>query len=253
MNNDMFHINEDTCTDIVTGLLPASDVARVLDHVRDCADCEAMLRAHVTDFESFRASAHAAAPAAERQARLTAATETVRAPGGGFNWRAVAQPLGIAAAAVFVIAVVLPILRTSPPPPTYWIPSDREFVEVRSPGHTADEAFYSGVRAYRARDIDGAIELLSGADVSGSYETLRVVYLASALTLVGAHEDALSVIDALSLARVPEPWRSEARWIQYIALVGVGETGRAGDLLLELSQLEGAIGQLARDRLESTQ
>ena len=85
---------------------------------------------------------------------------------------------------------------------------------------------------------------------STALETVRKVYLGSALALSGEHREAADILDGVSLDSLPEEWRGEAQWTLYVALDESGREARADSLLQALSQKAGEIGERARRTLE---
>jgi len=103
-----------------------------------------------------------------------------------------------------------------------------------------------GLQAYEARDLDNAIELLAGQEAAGLQETIRRIYLGSALALKGRSAEAVSVLRTVRAQTLPDPWGSEARWTLYVVLRECGSQSAADSLLRVLARERGQVGERAR-------
>jgi hypothetical protein len=132
--------------------------------------------------------------------------------------------------------------------PEYRIPQDRDVRGLASEEVFSDEELWAGISAYEAGDMGHALAYLRTTGARGVYGDVGNLYLASAQTLSGQYDRALSTLGRVETERLPQPWRDEARWILYVALYGAGEGEgeEAAQLLEELTDLEGEIGDLAR-------
>ena len=255
MTNETPHLNDDTCTDIAHGLLPRRDTEMLLEHVEQCPDCESLLMSVVADVEGAAGRARPVRgqdggwqlPASRPSPRLKRMN-----PAAWFSTR----PWHVAAAAAAVLVIVAVVMN--PPrrpsddaPLTFRLLPNTELLETRGNVEGIDAGFWSGVEAYDAGDFERAAASLADLDLPVPYNRLRDVYLASALTLVERYEEALNVLDALHIDRLPQPWRDDARWIRYIALESVGNEKEASALLESLANQPGRVGDLARERRAS--
>jgi hypothetical protein len=156
--------------------------------------------------------------------------------------------VGMAAAAVVLLTLFAPWKRSNDDL-TFWIPAGRDVVEVRSAAPSQKTALMHAIEAYDRRDLDEALRLLESLQLEGSLLHFRNIYLASALTLSEHGEAALAVLDAVPVHRLPMPWRDEAGWIRYIALVQAGRDAEGREELRRLAERSGDIGDRARARL----
>jgi len=161
--------------------------------------------------------------------------------------------MGLAAALAVLLVVLLP--RLSGPPGSdrlRWLPTS--FNDARFRASTASvpsRAFEEGLDAYSRRDLRRAIRSLEEAQVSEPLETIRRVYLGSALAWSGRFPEAVDVLQDVSDPALPDPWGSEARWTLWVALKGMGRASTADSLLSVLVEEPGDVGQRARAESES--
>ena len=224
------HASDDRLIDLAVGLLPAQEATASLAHLGTCAACE----------QRFR-------EIAGERARIEAEREPAVA---GPRWTWVA---GAASVAAVLLIGLLSISRepTRSGPPAYWLPTDREATVLRAdvePESTAEQA--RALSVYRSRDAARAATMLREARVSESHERLRDLYLASALELSGEPARAAEVLERLDETGLPEPWRSQARWVEYRVACAIGDAVRAERKLQELRSASGEIGRLARLEVE---
>lgn len=167
-------------------------------------------------------------------------------------WAGLCRPryqvgLGLVAIAVVLILLVWPHQKERQALTLYWMPVSSEGSSVRSTAKAASNPdLAAGIDAYAARDLDLAITLLQGAQTSGQNETLRKVFLASALAWSGNHADAVSILRTVRAQTLPDPWGSEARWTLYLSLRECGPKATADSLLRVLAQEQGEVGDRAR-------
>ncbi|MFQ5599155.1 MAG: hypothetical protein ACE5G2_01235 [Candidatus Krumholzibacteriia bacterium] len=267
------HLSADDCLDLLHGLSARTRVDALLKHAGRCESCETRLRTFVMHFEELRAGPRPVrqpdgtlsmvvpdvddtVPAAS-DAGLRASTGSARSPGPSLAFLHAFRPrapltawAGVAAALVLVAAFLLRERDAAVEIPPYWIPAGGESVTQRSDAaRPLDESFRRGIEAYEGRDAAAAVAHLRVARVEGPHELLRVVYLASALTLIGRADEAASLLETLVPADLPEPWRTEAQWIHALALAQTDRREDARRLLERLSTTDGEIGGRARKLL----
>jgi hypothetical protein len=109
-----------------------------------------------------------------------------------------------------------------------------------------DDALARGLEAYAAGDVRTAIERLEAREVTGELETIRRIYLASALAWDERYAEAAALLETVSPEELPDPWSSETRWTLYVALRGSGRAGAADSLLRVMADGEGEIAERAR-------
>jgi len=223
------HATDDRLIDLAHGLLEPVESSACLAHLGRCAACEDRFRAIVG--ERARVAAEHALPLATSRRRVFAAAVV---------------------AALLTTAVLLGIRRDAEPGRVaYWLPIEREEAVLRSEAESDSGAEIGrGLVAYRSHDAALAVRLLAAARVPQDHEPLRDLYLASALELDGRLAEAARVLDRLNVDTLPEPWRTQARWVDYRVARGLGDDGRAAALLGRLESAPGEIGDLARRERE---
>lgn len=230
------HLDEDDCLDLVHGLHDDATEAALLDHARACGDCAARLLRTAGDLERFRARGPRARP---ERAGLAA------------WWRRSALAGGLAVAALAAVW----FLRTGPPTgpdaaDLVWLPDASGLLITRDAATSGDvAALEEGLRAYARRDADAARRSLERAEASGAAELLRRAYLANAAARAGDFAAATAVLEATALDSLPEPWRSESRWLLAVAWGKTGRTDEARALLQELARGGSEVAERARARL----
>ncbi len=273
------HLSEDTCLDLLHGLLPAAEKKRVLAHAAGCPACEALLRAPVVERERLRTTwrlqslpdgevaLEHAEPVAEDEATgesITSAppmevptspsdvlVESIRRP----RWQLLG---GLAAAAMVLLAVLWPSPELEPRGPRFHALQSSDAIEqlrildagAGGDAGSAAEArrlFDEGIAAYAERDYPRAAELLGRAELTEGLEQCRLVFLASSLALHGEYKKALESLQSVVLDELPEPWSSEARWTLFGLLEWSGRRADADSLLAVLATEEGEIGDCARE------
>ena len=73
---------------------------------------------------------------------------------------------------------------------------------------------------------------------------------ASALVREGRYERALSALDSLEIATLPQPYRDRARWERYLALDRSGRAEEAREVLTDLASRPGELAERARRVLD---
>ena len=183
---------------------------------------------------------------------MNANAEGANGQGGFSRFLTAANVVYVASAAVIIFVIVSIITdprATQVPIPEYWIPSGSHGLDFDGSAPWMDK-LRRGIAAYEENDLPGAIELFERAAARGSYDQLRNVYLASALTLSEEYTKALDVFATMKMPRLPPSMRPRARWIRHIALTGAGRHDEAVVILKDLADRDNRIGALARERLE---
>jgi hypothetical protein len=260
------HLGDDLCLDLVHGLLPEGDRQRALAHAADCPRCEGLLaqvaaqRAKARTQQLVRAQSTGELVLVPREAP-GAGTGPLRADVGAGFWTALAgrireltRPGRLLPAAAVAAAAVLIWLQLAPPPGELSDPQGLQLLPSRTgdmqfraaTDMIADQNLVAGIDAYAQREMKQAIALLQDADALGHVETIRRIYLGSALAWEGRYPEAVATLRDLSLRLLPDPWSQEARWTLYLALMRSGEAARAESLLQALIHEPGEIGDRAR-------
>jgi hypothetical protein len=264
------HPGEDAILDLLHGLLPGPEADRLLAHLAACPPCEELFRERAAERERLRAGrVLRTAPGGdlvigrpEEEIRDPAALDG-RGPGSvGHGWGRFFDGLrpfryrpatGLVAALAVLLAVLLPRLSGSPESDHLrWLPTS--FNDARFRASTASvpsRAFEEGLQAYSRHDLKRAIRNLEEAQVSEPLETIRRVYLGSALAWSGRFPEAVDALQDVADPALPDPWGSEARWTLWVALMGTGRASTADSLLSVLAEEPGEVGRRARAQSES--
>jgi len=236
-------IDESVLIDLAHGLAAPSEHAEALAHIRSCPECEIRLRAIVSDREQLLA------------ARIPQATDRVRtvARSGVMGSKAL-RWIAVAAAAV-IIAVALPYLSRDHERGEYWLPlSENEETFLRSSRDMGQARGLDNVlQPYRERNAKEAVEQLTAYAVPPSDATavaLRDLFLASALLNAGRTDEAIASLERINVRTLPQPWRSRAQWVQYLSLNELNRETEARELLGNLKDEPGDIGDKARLEIE---
>jgi hypothetical protein len=131
------------------------------------------------------------------------------------------------------------------------MPAGEETV-TEAPEGTRVETLQDALRAYENQD-ESAVEMLETAPVpdgDATTDSIRRLYQASALVNEGRAALALEVLDTFDARTLPEPWRSRAGWVRYLALKQVGGLDAAQALLDQLAGTMGDVGEMARKERE---
>jgi hypothetical protein len=233
--------DESRLIDLVAGLLTKEDSEETLGHIRRCSECEQRLRALVSDYETLRGGA---------MPRMVDGHIQVESP----KRRLVPGRWVVVAAAVVVLASVAAIqLSRRGDAREYWIPVGGEAAVLRSAGGSDSSQIQSALQPYQDRDPEAAIEQLTALQIP--YEdvtaiSLRGLYLASAYLNANRPEEALQTLKWVVVAWLPAPWRWEAQWVEYLALVRLDRRDEARIVLEMLSQEPNEFGARARAELE---
>jgi len=259
------HPPEEAWLDVVLGVAAADREARLLEHARDCRECEAILLQRsgeiVTDRAAYRLTR-------DEGGQLTVTRRTpggiddargaAAAPPGGFFRAWLTGPklgfalsLAIVASLLFFLAPRLMRDGADLRSTILALPTETEEVQRRA-GETGapPPAFADALRAYERGDLGAAAELLDTLRAEREWEVLRRLYLGNALARLGRHADAARALRPVATPSVPDPWGSEARWTFYVALRESRRAGSADSLLRLLSRERGALGLRARTEAE---
>jgi len=243
------HITEDRLIDLLGGLLQGDAESATLAHLKHCEMCERHFRMLVTEREALRA----------RPAPRVVGGHVVMpeyAPASNvlpFRQRKRVRWMSAAAVAAAAMAFLLPYLfrPSASGALKYWMPTQEEPALVEgSHDQNALRELQSALRAYEAHDTERAVELLESVDVpdgDSEADAIRRLYQASALVNEGRSTEALAVLDGVAMEGLPNPWRSRAGWVRYLALRKSGREARAEELLAGEG---GDVGQMARKERE---
>jgi len=236
--NQPLHISDDRLMDLVNHLLPAEEERQVLTHLELCAQCETHLRQVLADHETAKS--------------MPGPSTRADGNGGVALKRRRPRRLGVivsVAAAASVIAIAGYIALHRPAPGPYWIETDFITTLQRGEDELAPPQLTNAFATYARHDAEDAVEQLRYAPVPGDemLSSLRLLLLASAELNAGQAMQSLSDLEKLGIDTLPPQWRSEARWIHYLALRETGETEIARARLQTLMSEDGKIGQLARE------
>ena len=126
------------------------------------------------------------------------------------------------------------------------VPSRNALIPSRGADDPFSQELLAGLEAYSRDDLGLSVLLLDKAQVTGQLETLRRLYLGSALARQGEYVRAARLLRNMAITELPDPWSMEGRWTLYVALKGSGETTAADSLLTVLRQDAGELGARAR-------
>lgn len=238
------HIDEDLIIDLVAGLVQGRERDRLLDHIGACRSCEECLIAAGGDWEAIRSNP---APEGWRERGRDPVLPGLEDPGRRVIRRMIRLSIPLSLAAAILVLVVTRIPKSPAENPTFWIPATGEILKLRGAHSTdADSTFWLGLNAYERHDVRTATARLKDAKASGGMEDLRRLHLASLLVNSGQGREAMDILTALEIEFLPLPWREDAGWIEYLALVELGQYGEADRRLAEMATWPGRIGQMAR-------
>lgn len=228
------HLGEDDLLDLAHGALDDAREAPLLAHLRACAACEARLRGVAGVRERFRARG-----------------EAVRR-GRPARSRPLARPLRLLVPAFAVVAALaFWMTRDNDAPAGFpWLPDASSLVVTRDGGSdTGDAKLREGLAAYARRDAAAAIEALGRASASGAFESVRRVYLGSALAQAGRAEEAAVILERTPFESLPEPWRSEGGFTLAALWRDAGNAAAADSLFGIVAKGEGPAAARAKDAL----
>ncbi len=254
------HMSEDLALDLLHGLLPTAERDKVLSHLAICPACEAAFRKMVTERERLRATRVlrtlrggdlVVEPVSEREKSSVGLAERLAGLWGGFLKSMRRPRLRLVPVAVVALLLVI-LLRPGPDTSLlHPLPAASEDTHFRasaaaSSAAASSEELEAGLDAYAAEDFKRAVELLESTTTSGSLETLRKIYLGSALAWNGRYHEAVTVLEGVAEPVLPDPWGGEARWTLYVSLRKTGRGARADSLLKILAGEPGEVGERAR-------
>lgn len=224
------HVSDDRLIDLARDLAPPEEREKALEHVGTCAACEERFLAVCREAETLSLTG-VPSLAASRPRRIRT----------------------FAAAAAVLLAVVstgLFLLRNRDrEDPDAWLPVEAERVMLRSMPESDDNApFLAAVEAYASHDARRVVELLGERKIPKQYDFLRLL-LASAYVREGRDDRALSVLRALEIETLPQPYRDRARWETYLALHRSGGEAEARTILADLASRPGEMSERARREL----
>ncbi len=263
------HLDEHVCLDLLQGLVSPAETEKILTHIADCRVCEKLFEERAAETERLRATrvlrslsdgevllekrgtairSDAGESRRERAPLRRSLSRTWRSTLRGLSRRHYGFALGGAAVAAILLVILWPHLQEiSEKDHLVWLPTSMGNLQVRAAAEAAAQHdLAAGLDAYADHDAERAISLLQKAEASGQLEMLREVYLGSAYALSGRHADAVSVLRAVRLQILPDPWGSEACWTLYVALKESGQQAAADSLLQVMAEERGEVGDRAR-------
>ena len=256
---DELHLSEDDCLGLLSNSLSPHEGGRLLQHLRICAACEALLCERDAEWARFLI---ASAPALRRLdqgeprgrwlSKWTARVARGLAPPRARLGWVMAVGLILVVAAGLVVRVQEERRRAFLSE-LAWLPPLPAGAILRSGESTGTlETLRGGLEAYARRDLPAAITLFSSVKVRSESEPLRQAYLGSALARAGRYSEAVTHLRHLDPTLIPEPWSTEVRWTLMIALEESGQRSRADSLLRALAEEPGQSGQRAKALLTHT-
>jgi len=240
------HLDRDEILDLVMGLGSADERTAWLQHVRTCPQCEDELQRSSEVLGRARLDVASVIESLDRGAakstngRAAARSELARRRIDS-RWILLGAGLAAAVAAVVLRPEPSPLLGQLRP-----LPRQVEFVQPRDSGdHGAAACLAPGLEAYARGDYASAARLLGGCEAEGGAETMRRLYLGSALALCGRFDRAAKTLEGLPSASIPEAWRGEADWTRCVASYGCGREREGDSLLAGLASAGGADAERA--------
>lgn len=253
------HLTEDLLIDLLHNLLSHEERHGALTHMRACASCERMFQRMVSRRERFRSQL-----APDAQAAGTTSGEVLEqeldehAGSWSLIWDSLVAALrppkiriamGLAGVAAVLLLLLIPGRQTAD---LRWLPTDSKELRFRATeGGIPNEGLLRGLEAYGNHDLTDAIASLRSAKASGQLETIRRIYLGSALAWNGDFEEAVKTLKTVDAGLLPSPWGSETRWTLYLAFSKAERESSADSLLRALAAEEGDVGDRAREELGS--
>ncbi|MBD3336649.1 MAG: hypothetical protein GF355_14145 [Candidatus Eisenbacteria bacterium] len=248
------HLSDHQILDLVHGLLDQEVRARAVNHAAVCPACEVRLQEQAGWRERLRAR-HRLCTSPRGEIVIRSIPVSDEAPTGPrpsaadlWNrvrdwWRSAAGlrgdfGLGLAtAAAVVVLLLAVPLQNSSVEEAPSWMPVPHGELRFRNgDGISADPNLQHGLEAYGRRDLRNAIYYLRRAQTAGGLETVRRIYLGSALYRVGDYESAIALLQTVDLETLPDPWGRVARLTLHAALRDAGRTAAADSMGTILSR-----------------
>ncbi|MCA9753199.1 MAG: hypothetical protein KC591_13475 [Gemmatimonadetes bacterium] len=146
----------------------------------------------------------------------------------GRIWAALLVPVAAAA----VIPWLLFGRQAAPSSAVVPLPTNLEALALRS-SDPSDGSLERALSAYaEGRWAEAASRL---ADAPDGRAPFRALYRASALALSNRPEEALAILDTLSLGSMPDPWRSEGGWTRAVCLEEAGRHEEARESMSTLA------------------
>lgn len=197
--NATTHVSEAMCADLVSRVLTRDEMARIQGHIVVCPDCEKRIQLAVGEAERIRSGPQ---PGRDRSGAIVLSSPVQ--PARRFSTSRWGVLGGLAAAATLA---VMWFVQSPRDPGLDWIAAP-ELVTLRS--DSVDPQLLDGLRAYDRQDAGETVRLLESAHVSGPYESIRRIYLASAYLHIGRPEDARTALDGVPMETLPPEWRERA-------------------------------------------
>lgn len=261
-----FHLDEHLILDFLQGLLSSTEAGAVLSHMVDCPACERLFKERAKEAECLdatkvlRFTPDGELRVERRGAALREPRPEIRRleflPNGwkgilaGFS-RPRVRLAGVLAAAVVVLLVGWVYFSGTRDDPRLFML--RPFSFQLQPREVTNalpvEDLTTGLEAYSEKDFERAIEYLENAgasELSDVHETVRIIYLGSALAWNGRYEEAAELLEKVPFPLVPGEWGGEAHWTLYVSLRATGKEARADSLLHILAGRSGEVGERAR-------
>ncbi len=261
--------DEDLCLDLLHDLLPPAEKEAIVARMASDPALETKFRRLVAERERLRATrqlrvldsgdlvlektvAGADVPSLPAAAGAAVASRTGWRTVRRLRGRQVSWAFGLAAAAAVALVFLGPRMR-SPAALSllHPLPAYQEDLRFRSEIADVDDTkLVAGLRAYTKGDYRQAMNLLQQVRSNGSLETVRKLYLGSALAQRAQWRQAVAILQTDATSALPDPWGSEARWTLAIALQETGRQATADSLLLVLAGEPGEVGERAREYLK---
>jgi hypothetical protein len=262
--------NEDFCLDLLHGLLPAEEKEELLTRIATDPALEQTFREMVAERERMKASrelkllpsgklAIADVPATD----TTISDQAVAGPSerprqwerllAGLRRPRYRLGLGLATAAALAVLVVWPQIQPTPYDDLLRrLPSYGDDLRFRAATESSiDDNLIAGLAAYGQGQDRRAISLLEATETTNELETVRRLYLGSALAHRGQYRQAMAHLEAFATSSLPDPWGSEARWTLFVAMLGAKRTASADSLLQMIAADPGEVGERARQFLQN--
>ncbi|MFH1573558.1 MAG: hypothetical protein ABIG68_06210 [Acidobacteriota bacterium] len=274
------HLNEDQCINLLYELSPPGERERLLAHLESCTACERLFMSRVQERENLRASK---ALRRRPDGRFTVEDMELEDPGGGAGVKPIGMRVRLSqwfsqrlsqwwmdilsdlrqhrvrwtmGFMITAAALLLLVLSQAGPPDVrvYRLqPVPDEIQTHLGPGSSAPGGgLMLGFQAYAEGDFDAAMDRLRTAEAPEDLEAFRAAFLGSALALRGEFNEAMAVLRSADLNALPLPWRCEAEWTLYVALMRKGREAEADALLRAIAREPGAVGERARDQQRRT-
>jgi tetratricopeptide (TPR) repeat protein len=214
---------DDRLVDLVLGLLTPDEEKETLEAVAANGEAESDLVELVAIRESARGSGASGSAAPAKRPSRRALLRRLR-----YSY------LLAASVALFVL---VRLFSTGGGPSIAPLEVPSEANRLRGPEVRGGD-LGRGLAAYRAGEYEEAARLLAEAGAFGAADTMRLVYLGSALNQTGRYDEAIAVLEELPLETIPDPWGAEgARNLAY-ALRETGRGEQADSLLRSFGTLD---------------